>query len=85
MIQNCIEALHSRTKENCLVIHIQKSLWRKLQPLLKRNKKPYTSKQVKENALASSASKLLGGIDASMADAKMAVKVEHMTIILCIV
>ena len=43
MIQHCRKALHSRTKENRLVIQIQKALWRKLEPL----------KEVKENALAS--------------------------------
>ena len=31
----------------------QKALWRKLEPLFNRNKKLYTSKEVRENALAS--------------------------------
>ena len=45
--------LHSWTKENRLVIQIQKALWRKLEPLFSGNKKLHTSKEVKENALAS--------------------------------
>ena len=53
MIQHCRKTLYSRTKENRLVIHIQKALWRKLEPLFSRNKKLYASKEVKENALAS--------------------------------
>ena len=39
MIQRCRKTLHSRTKENRLVIQIQKALWRKLEPLFSRNKK----------------------------------------------
>ena len=53
MIQHCRKTLHSRTKENRLVIQIQKALWRKLEPLFSRNKKLYASKEVKENAFAS--------------------------------
>ena len=53
MIQHYRKTLHSRTKENRLVIQIQKALWRKLEPLFSRNKKLYASKGVKENALAS--------------------------------
>ena len=53
MIQHCRKTLHSRTKENRLVIQIQKALWRKLEPLFSRNKKLHASKEVKENALAS--------------------------------
>ena len=53
MIQHCRKTLHSRTKENRLVIQIQKALWRKLEPLFSRNKTLYFSKEVKENALAS--------------------------------
>ena len=53
MIQHCRKTLHSRTKENRLVIQIQKALWRKVRPLFSRNKKLYASKEVKENALAS--------------------------------
>ena len=42
--------LHSRTR---LVIQIQKALWRKLEPLLSRNKMLYASKtEVAENAIA---------------------------------
>ena len=39
VIQHCRKTLHSRTKENRLVIQIQKALWRKLEPLFSRNKK----------------------------------------------
>ena len=39
MIWHCRKRLHSWTKENCLVIQIQKALWRKLEPLFSRNKK----------------------------------------------
>ena len=39
MIQHCKKTLHSRTKENRLVIQIQKALWRTLEPLFSRNKK----------------------------------------------
>ena len=53
MIQHCRKTLHSSTKENPLVSQIQKALWRKLKPLLRCNKKPYASKEVKENALSS--------------------------------
>ena len=53
MIQLCRKTLHSRTKENSLVIQIQKALWRKLETSFSRNKKLYASKEVKENALAS--------------------------------
>ena len=52
MIQHCRNTFHSRTKENRLVIQIQKALWRKLRPLFSRNKKLYASKEVKENALS---------------------------------
>ena len=47
--------LHSWNKENRLVtgIKIQESLWRKLEPLFSGNRKLHTSKDVKENALAS--------------------------------
>ena len=38
MIQHCRKTLHSQTKENRLVIQIQKALWRKLEPLFSRNK-----------------------------------------------
>ena len=44
VIQYCRKTLHSRTKENRLVIQIQKALWKKLQPLFNRNKKVYASK-----------------------------------------
>ena len=50
--EHCRKTLHSRTKENRLVIQIQKALWRKVTPLFSRNKKLY-SIEVKENALAS--------------------------------
>ena len=53
MIQHCRKTLPSRTKENRLVIQIQKALWRKLEPLFSRNKKLHASKEVKENALTS--------------------------------
>jgi len=53
VIQNCRKPLHSRTKENRLVIQIQKALWRKLEPWFSRNKKLYASKEVKLKALAS--------------------------------
>ena len=44
--------LHSRTNNNRLVIHIQRALWRKLEPLFSRNKMLYASKtEVTENAL----------------------------------
>ena len=39
VIEHCRKTLHSRTKENRLVIQIQKALWRKLEPLFSRNKK----------------------------------------------
>ena len=52
-IQHCKKTLHSWTKENRFVIQIQKTFWRKLEPLFNRNKKLYASKEVKENALAS--------------------------------
>ena len=38
MIQRCRKTLHSRTKENRVVIQIQKALWRKLETLFSRNK-----------------------------------------------
>ena len=45
--------LHSRTNNNRLVVHIQRALWRKLEPLFSRNKMLYASKtEVTENALA---------------------------------
>ena len=53
VIQHSRKTLHSRTKENRLVIQIQKALWRKLEPLFSRNNKLYPSIEVKENALAS--------------------------------
>ena len=53
MIWHCRKRLHSWTKENCLVIQIQKALWRKLEPLFSGNKKLHVSKEVKENVLAS--------------------------------
>ena len=53
MIQHCRKTLHSRTKENRLVIQIQKALWRKLEPLFSGNKNFHVSKEVKENVLAS--------------------------------
>ena len=53
MIQHCRKNIHSRTKENRLVIQLQKALWRKLEPLFNRNKKLYAWKEVKETALAS--------------------------------
>ena len=44
--------LHSRTNKNCLVIQIQKAIWRKLEPLFSLNKMLYASKtEVTENAL----------------------------------
>ena len=39
VIQHSRKTLHSRIKENRLVIQIQGALWRKLQPLFSRNKK----------------------------------------------
>ena len=42
-----------KSKENRVVIHIQKALWRRLEPLFNRNKKLYASREVKETALAS--------------------------------
>ena len=39
VIQSCRKTLRSRTKENRLVIQIQKTLWRKLETLFSRNKK----------------------------------------------
>ena len=48
MIQHCRKTLHSRTKENRLVSQIQKAFWRKVRPLLSRNKKLYDSKEVKK-------------------------------------
>ena len=39
MIQHCRKTLPSRTKENRLVIQIQKAVWRKLETLFSRNKK----------------------------------------------
>ena len=52
--RHCRKTLYSRTKEIRLVIQIQKTLWRKLEPLFSRNKKKlYASKGVKEIALAS--------------------------------
>ena len=39
--------------QNRLVVQIQKALWRKGRPLFSRNKKLHSSKEVKENALAS--------------------------------
>ena len=39
VIRHCRKTLHSWTKENHLVIQIQKALWRKLEPLFSRNKK----------------------------------------------
>ena len=39
VIQHWRKTLHSRTRENRLVIQIQKALWRKLEPLFSRNKK----------------------------------------------
>ena len=52
MIQRCRITLYSRTKENRLVIQIQKALWRKLKPLFSHNKKVYATKELKKNALA---------------------------------
>ena len=43
----------SRTKNNYIVFQIQKLLWRKLEPLLGRNKKLFSLKEVKEYAHAS--------------------------------
>ena len=43
----------SQTKENRLVIQVQKALWRKIRALLSRNKKSYALNEVKENALSS--------------------------------
>ena len=53
MIQRCRMTLYSRTKENRLVVQIEKTISRKFKPLFSRNKKVYASKEVKENALAS--------------------------------
>ena len=53
MIQHCRKTLHSRTKENRLVIQIQKALWRKLEPFFSRNKKALRFKRGQKNALAS--------------------------------
>ena len=36
---HCRKTLHAWTKENHLVIQIQKALWRKLEPLFSRHKK----------------------------------------------
>ena len=47
VIQHCRKTLHSRTKENHLVIQIQKAFWRKVRPLFSYNKKLYASKEVK--------------------------------------
>ena len=44
VIQHCRKTLQARTKENRLVIQIQKALWKKLQPIFNRNKKLYASK-----------------------------------------
>ena len=52
-IQHCRKTLHSWTKENRFVIQIQKTFWRKLEPLFNRNNKLHASKEVKENAVAS--------------------------------
>ena len=43
----------SRTKNNHTVIQSQKAPWRKLEPLLGRNKKLYSLEEVKEYAVAS--------------------------------
>ena len=40
--RHCRKTLYSRTKEIRLVIQIQKTLWRKLEPLFCRNKKSFT-------------------------------------------
>ena len=40
--RHCRKTLHPRTKEICLVIQIQKALWRKLEPSFSRNKKSFT-------------------------------------------
>ena len=40
--RHCRKTLHSWTKEICLVIQIQKALWRNLEPLFSRNKKSFT-------------------------------------------
>ena len=53
MIQHCRKTLHSRTKENGLVIQIQKALWGKARPLFRRNKRLGASKEVKGDARAS--------------------------------
>ena len=57
MIEHCRKTLHSRTKENRLVIQIQKAFWRKVRPLFSRNKKLYASKEVKTKNIRASESK----------------------------
>ena len=46
VIQHCRKTLHSRTKENRLVIQIQRALWRKLEPLFSPNKGLHASKEI---------------------------------------
>ena len=53
MIQHCRKTLQSRTKENRLVIQIQKRFGEKWNPYSAVIKKLYVSKEVKENTLAS--------------------------------
>ena len=54
MIQHCIKTLHSQSKQNGLVIQIQKALWRKVKLSFGCYKKVKPQKtEVRENALAS--------------------------------
>ena len=53
MIRHCRKTLQSRTKENRLVIQIQKRFGENWNPYSAVVKKIYVSKEVKENALAS--------------------------------
>ena len=53
MIQHCRKTLQSRTKENRLVIQIQKRFGENWNPYSAVIKKLYASKEVKENVLAS--------------------------------
>ena len=53
MIQHCRKTLQSRTKENRLVIQIQKHFGENWNPYSAVIEKLYASKEVKENVLAS--------------------------------
>ena len=53
-MQHCTKTLYLRSKENRLVIQIQKALWRKLEPLFSCDKSFALHKtEVQEIALAS--------------------------------